>query len=94
MIWEAVAGALGDDQWDGIEDLLPGGQGKEQTLCCQREMEALLADKAYDAAQRVRQPLKEKSCEAVIPSKANRKKPQAYDKELLKARHLIENWLN
>lgn len=33
--------------------------------------EALLADKAYDAEQRVRKPLKEAGCEVVIPAKAN-----------------------
>lgn len=54
--------------------------------------EALLADKAYDADERVRERLQEKGCEAVIPSKSNRKKPYPYDKELYKARHLIENF--
>ena len=28
----------------------------------------------------------------VIPSKSNRRHPRAYDKELYKARHLIENF--
>jgi transposase len=54
--------------------------------------EALLADKAYDADERVRQRLEEQGCEAVIPSKENRKDPYPYDKELYKARHLIENF--
>lgn len=56
------------------------------------QAEALLADKAYDADERVRQPLEEKGCEVVIPSKSNRKEPYPYDKELYKARHLIENF--
>lgn len=56
------------------------------------QAEALLADKAYDADERVRERLHEKGCEAVIPSKANRKEPYPYDKELYKARHLIENF--
>jgi transposase len=56
------------------------------------QAEALLADKAYDADERVRERLQEKKCEAVIPSKANRKEPYPYDKELYKARHLIENF--
>lgn len=30
--------------------------------------------------------------EPVIPSKANRKTPRDYDKDLYKARHLIENF--
>ena len=29
---------------------------------------------------------------AVIPPKANRKQPRAYDKDLYQARHLIENF--
>lgn len=56
------------------------------------QADALLADKAYDAEKRVRERLQEKGCEAVIPSRANRKKPYPYDKELYKARHLIENF--
>lgn len=53
---------------------------------------ALLADKAYDAEQRVRKPLTETGCEVVIPAKANRQQSIPYDKELYKARHLIENF--
>lgn len=56
------------------------------------QADALLADKAYDADDRVRHRLQEKGCAAVIPSKANRKVPYPYDKELYKARHLIENF--
>ena len=52
----------------------------------------LLADKAYDAQERVRDVLANKGCEAVIPSKSNRKNPKPHDKELYKARHLIENF--
>lgn len=58
----------------------------------QLEAEALLADRAYDAQGRVRDVLEEKECEAVIPSKSNRKEAKSYDKELYKARHLIENF--
>ena len=56
------------------------------------QAEALLADKAYDADERVRERLQEKGGEAVIPSKSSRKEPYPYDKELYKARHLIENF--
>jgi transposase len=52
---------------------------------------ALLADKAYDADERVRQKLIEKGCIAVIPPKSNRKTPSSYDKHVYKERHLIEN---
>ena len=54
--------------------------------------EALLADKAYDADERVRSRLDSKNCTAVIPPKGNRKSPAEYDRELYKARHLIENF--
>lgn len=53
---------------------------------------ALLADKAYDADERVRQKLIEKGCTAVIPPKLNRKTPSSYDKNIYKERHLIENF--
>ena len=54
--------------------------------------DALLADKAYDADERVRQKLEEKGCMAVIPPKSNRKTPPDYDKDIYKERHLIENF--
>jgi transposase len=56
------------------------------------QAEALLADKAYDADERVRQKLKAKGCIPLIPSKSNRKNPSAYDTYAYKARHLIENF--
>jgi transposase len=52
----------------------------------------VLADKAYDADERMRQKLKEKGREAVIPPKKNRLTPAYYDKDLYKSRHLIENF--
>jgi transposase len=36
--------------------------------------------------------LNERGIECVIPSKKNRLQPRPYDKELYKARHLIENF--
>lgn len=54
--------------------------------------DALLADKAYDADERVRHKLTEKGCIAVIPSKSNRINPASYDKDVYKERHLIENF--
>ena len=53
---------------------------------------AALADKAYDADERVRKKLEEKNCIAVIPSKLNRNNPVNHDKDMYKARHLIENF--
>lgn len=55
------------------------------------QADALLADKAYDADERVIQKLECQGKEAVIPPKKNRKQLREYDKELYKARHLIEN---
>ena len=54
--------------------------------------EALLADRAFDAEERVIHPLELAGKAAVIPSKANRKNPRPYDKDLYQARHLIENF--
>ena len=56
------------------------------------QADALLADKAYDADERVIQKLEAQGKEAVIPPKKNRKQPREYDKELYKARYLIENF--
>ena len=52
----------------------------------------LIADKAFDAEERVLKPLEAAGKTAVIPPKANRKEPRPYDRELYKARHLIENF--
>jgi transposase len=52
----------------------------------------LLADKAYDAQERVLDKLEAKNCEAVIPPKASRKEARTYDRFLYQARHLIENF--
>jgi transposase len=54
--------------------------------------DSALADKAYDADERVRKKLKDKGCTAVIPPKKNRINPSDYDKDLYKDRHLIENF--
>ena len=56
------------------------------------EAEALLADKAYDADERMRAVLKAQDIEPVIPIKSNRTEAIAYDQHLYKARHLIENF--
>ncbi|MEA5448593.1 IS5 family transposase, partial [Leptolyngbya sp. CCNP1308] len=54
--------------------------------------DTILADKGYDADQRVLERLKQQGKMAVIPPKRNRKTPRDYDRELYKARHLIENF--
>lgn len=52
----------------------------------------MLADKAFDADERVLKILDEKGMEAVIPPKSNRKEKRDYDEDLYKARHLVENF--
>jgi len=54
--------------------------------------DTLIADKAFDADERVIEPLAAAGKKAVIPSKANRKKPRKLDRHLYAARHLIENF--
>jgi transposase len=66
---------------DGADILLP-----------QLKANTVLADKGYDADQRVLLPLEQAGKTAVIPPKANRKQQREYDKDLYKARHLIENF--
>ena len=65
----------------GADALVPG-----------MEAAALLADKAYDADERVIKPLEAAGKTAVIPPKKNRKIPRTYDKVLYEARHLMENF--
>jgi transposase len=52
----------------------------------------VIADKAYDADERVLQPLAQAGKTAVIPPKANRTFQRAYDKDRYQARHRIENF--
>lgn len=62
----------------GADVLLPG-------LTAQ----ALIADKAYDADERVIKVLAPARRTRVIPPKANRKHPRKYDEALYEARHLL-----
>jgi transposase len=52
----------------------------------------LIADKAFDADERVLEPLAASGKTAVIPPCANRRSPRTFDRALYKARHLIENF--
>jgi transposase len=52
----------------------------------------LLADKAFDADERVIKPLAAAGKSVVIPSKANRRVPRKFDRHLYAARDLIENY--
>ena len=52
----------------------------------------VIADKGYDAHQRVIEPLQQRGCSVVIPPKARAKQPRPYDKHLYQARHAVENF--
>ena len=56
------------------------------------DADMLIADKAFDADERVIAPLAIAGKAVVIPSKANRTVRRDYDRDLYKARHLIENF--
>ena len=56
------------------------------------QADQLIADKAYDADERVLERLSEKGIEVVIPPKANRLTSRSYDAERYKERHLIEHF--
>jgi transposase len=58
----------------------------------QMQAPALLADKAFDADKRVIEPLLAAGKTPVIPSIPGRAQRRAYDQELYKERHLIENF--
>jgi transposase len=66
---------------DGADEFLPKMQA-----------DTLLADKAYDADERVIEPLLAAGKNPVIPPKSNRKVERCFDKEMYKARHLMENF--
>ena len=75
---------------------LTGGQACDldgaDVLLPQIAADVVLADKGFDADERVLIPLQKAGKTAVIPPKANRKLQRDYDRDLYKARHLIENY--
>ena len=79
-----------------LEFLLTPGQASDlegaDAFLPQLEADALLADKAYDADRRVIEPLAAAGITPVIPSVSYRSIARSYDRELYKARHLIENF--
>jgi transposase len=52
----------------------------------------VIADKAFDAEERVIHPLGPAGKTAVIPPESHRRNPRPHDGELYKARHPIENF--
>ena len=56
------------------------------------DIQALLADNAYDARNRVLDILEKSGVQAVIPPKRNHIILRKYDEDMYKIRHLIENF--
>jgi transposase len=56
------------------------------------QADTLIADKAFDADKRVIEPLSAAGKTAVIPPRSNRRSPRSFDRDLYKARHLIETF--
>ena len=56
------------------------------------QADTLIADKAFDADERVLEPLAAGGKTAVIPPRANRSAQREYDRSVYAARHLIENF--
>jgi transposase len=67
----------------GADHLLPDMQA-----------DTLIADKAFDADKRVIEPLSAAGKTVVIPPRSNRRSPRSFDRDLYKARHLIENFFS
>ena len=65
---------------------------KADALLAQVQSDVIIADKAFDAEERVIKPLEEAGKTAVIPSRQNRASPRPYDKTLYAERGLIENF--
>lgn len=78
--------------------MLTGGQvhdiwGARGLLASVATPARLLGDKAYDADD-IRDYLAANGCEAVIPSKSNRRKPKPHDVTAYKMRNIIERAFN
>jgi len=88
--------ALVDALGNPLAFLLTPGQAHDlqgaDGLLPQMAADTVLADKAFDADERVLAPLAAAGKTAVIPPKSTRKIKRDYDKELYKSRHLIENF--
>ena len=75
---------------------LSGGEAHDLVgadhLLPDRQADTLIADKAFDADKRVIEPRAASGKTAVIPPRSNRRSPRPFDRDLYKARHLIENF--
>jgi transposase len=88
--------ALVDALGNPLAFLLTAGQAHDlvgaDALLPQMAADQLIADKAFDADARVREPLARAGKSAVIPPRPNRLAPADFDHDLYKERHLVENF--
>lgn len=88
--------ALVDALGNPLAFFLTAGQAHDlkgaDALLPQMQADTLLADRAFDADARVIEPLRAAGKNLVIPPKSNRTIQRPYDKEMYKARHLMENF--
>jgi transposase len=88
--------ALVDALGNPLRFLLTAGQAHDlagaDALLPHMAAKRLIADRAFDADSRVLDPLAAAGKSAVIPPRPNRLTPRAFDRELYKERHLIENF--
>ena len=88
--------ALVDALGNPLEFLLTPGQAHDlqaaDALLPSVQADTVIADKAFDADERVIEPLEKAGKTVVIPPKRHRENPRDYDRDLYKARHLIENF--
>jgi transposase len=66
--------------------------GGADALLADTSAHAVIADRAYDASTRLIEPLQRAGKQIVIPSNPTRKVQRHYDRDLYRARHLIENF--
>ena len=79
-----------------IDFFLTGGEAHDLVgadhLLPNMQADTLIADKAFDADERVIGRLTAAGKATVIPPRSSRRTPREYDRDLYKARHLIENF--
>jgi transposase len=56
-------------------------------------VDTVIADKVFDAEERVLAPLRQAGNVIVLPPKSNRTPPREYDQALYSARHLMEHFV-
>ena len=89
-----VTSGLVDAIGNPLRFLLTPGQVHDlvgaDALLPQIAADVLIADKAFDADDRVIRPLAAAGKSAVIPPRRSRLTPRAFDQDLYKAHHLVE----